>query len=320
MENRAHALLAGTFVVALGAALLLVALWFSGEGARYKHYLLVTGASVSGLNPQASVRYRGVEVGKVENIELDEKSVRQTLIRIAVDNSLPITRGTFAQLRYKGITGLAYVELNDDGSNPQRLPTSKASPGLIKMRASMLDELGASGQELITNLTELTERLNVALGDGNQKHLTEILKNVEAATAKFVAIEDALVPTVSKLPQTVNHISSAVGSAEKFFSNANTLVDQLKGSAKSIDRMAASAERLGAASETVSSEILQTTLPRVHDLVLDLSRTARSVEELSSDLNRRPQSLLFGKEAPAPGPGENGFGARSVPVSERPAP
>lgn len=320
MENRAHALLAGMFVVMLGAALLIVALWFSGEGARYKHYLLVTGASVSGLNPQATVRYRGVEVGKVENIELDEKSARQTLIRIAVDQSLPITRGTFAQLRYKGITGLAYVELNDDGSNRQVLPTSKDSPGLIKMRASLLDELGASGQELITNLTELSERLNVALGDSNQKHLAEILKNVEVATAKFVILEDALVPTLNQLPQTVTRFTSAVGSADKFFSNANNLVDLLKGSAKSIDRMAASAERLGAASETVSSEILQTTLPRMHDLVLDLSRTARSVEELSSDLNRRPQSLLFGKDTPPPGPGENGFGARSQPVSERPAP
>lgn len=320
MENRAHALLAGMFVVVLGAALVIIALWFSGEGARYKHYLLVTGASVSGLNPQASVRYRGVEVGKVENIELDERNARQTLIRIAVDHTLPITRGTFAQLRYKGITGLAYVELNDDGSNSALLATSKESPGLIKMRASLLDELGASGQELITNLTELTERLNVALSDRNQKHLSETLKNVESATAKFVVLEDALLPTVKQLPQTVGKISNAVGSADKFFSDAGVLVDQLKGSVKSIDRMAASAERLGAAGETVSSEILQTTLPRVHDLVLDLSRTSRSVDELSRDLNRRPQSLLFGKDAPAPGPGENGFSARAVPVSERPAP
>lgn len=320
MENRAHALLAGMFIVVLGAALLIVALWFSGEGARYKHYLLVTGASVSGLNPQASVRYRGVEVGKVENIELDERNPRQTLIRIAVDHTLPITRGTFAQLRYKGITGLAYVELNDDGSNPTLLATSSDSPGLIKMRASMLDELGASGQELITNLTELSERLNVALGDQNQKHLTATLKNVEAATAKFVVIEDALLPTVKLLPQTVGKVSTAVVSADKFFTNADHLVEELKGSVKSIDRMAASAERLGVAGETLSAEILQTTIPRVHDLVIDVSRTSRSLEELARELNTRPQSLLFGKQAPLPGPGEDGFAARTAADSERPAP
>lgn len=320
MENRAHALMAGMFVVLLGVALALIALWFSGEGARDKHYLLVSGASVSGLNPQASVRFRGVEVGKVESIKLNEKNSRQTLIRIAVDPTLPVTRGTFAQLRYKGITGLAYVELNDDGTSPALLATSEESPGLIKMRASLLDELGTSGQELVTNLTELAQRLNAALSDRNQKYLTEALKNVEAATARFVVLEDALMPTVKQLPRTVGKISTAVDSADKFFSDATNVVGQLKSSVKSIDRMAASAERLGLAGETVSAEILQNTLPRVHDLVIDVSRTSRSLEELARDLNTRPQSLIFGKEAPLPGPGENGFNARPLPVSERPTP
>lgn len=320
MENRAHALLAGMFVIVLGIALALVALWFSGQGARYKHYLLVSSASVSGLNPQASVRFRGVEVGKVESIELNERNSRQTFIRIAVDHTLPVTHGTFAQLRYKGITGLAYVELNDDGSNPTLLATNEDSPGLIKMRASMLDELGASGQELITNLTELTERLNGALSDGNQKHFSEMLKNIEAATARFVVLEGALMPAVKQFPQAIGKFSTASNSADKFFSNATIVVDQLKGSAKSIDRMAASAERLGLAGETLSAEILQTTVPRAHDLITDLARTSRSLEELARDLNNRPQSLIFGKEPATPGPGENGFSGRSVPVSERPAP
>lgn len=320
MENRAHALLAGMFVLVLGTALAIVALWFSGEGARFKHYLLITHASVSGLNPQASVRYRGVEVGKVEDIALDAKNPRQTFIRITVDHKVPVTRGTFAQLRYKGITGLAYVELNDDGSDPTLLATSSDKPGLIKMRASLLDELGASGQELITNLTELSERLNVALGDRNQQHLTTILKNVEEASGRFVVIEDALLPTVKKLPQTVDKISGAVSSADKFFSDANVMVGELKQSVKSIDRLALSAERMGAAGETVTTEILQTTLPRVHDLVIDMSRTSHSLEELARELNQRPQSLLFGKPAGTPGPGENGFSAQPSTEAERPAP
>ena len=66
MENRAHALVAGIFVIVLSIAVALIAMRFSGSNIQYNSYQVVTKESVSGLNPQSAVHFRGVNIGKVE--------------------------------------------------------------------------------------------------------------------------------------------------------------------------------------------------------------------------------------------------------------
>ena len=78
MENRAHALAAGLFVIFLSVAMAAAAMWLSGETVIRDSYLLESKGSVSGLNPQAAVRYRGVDVGKVEDIRFDPENPRTT--------------------------------------------------------------------------------------------------------------------------------------------------------------------------------------------------------------------------------------------------
>ena len=64
MENRAHALIAGIFVILLSIAILMVAMWFSGNTIQRDDYLIISSEPVAGLNPQSAVDYRGVNIGK----------------------------------------------------------------------------------------------------------------------------------------------------------------------------------------------------------------------------------------------------------------
>ncbi len=68
-------------------------------------------------------------VGKVENIRLDPKDSHTILIRISVDKDLPLTKNAYAQLGYQGLTGLAFVQLNDEGGEAERLKTDSDNPG-----------------------------------------------------------------------------------------------------------------------------------------------------------------------------------------------
>ena len=74
MENRAHAFAAGLFTLVLGAALAAVALWFSKDDLQLVPYLMTTSSSVTGVKVEAPVRYRGVDVGKVDEIAIDAAS------------------------------------------------------------------------------------------------------------------------------------------------------------------------------------------------------------------------------------------------------
>jgi ABC-type transporter Mla subunit MlaD len=76
VENKSHALMAGLFTVLLGIALIAAALWLSRDTQVKRDYELVTKGSVSGLSPQSDVRYRGLEVGKVESISFRSQGAR----------------------------------------------------------------------------------------------------------------------------------------------------------------------------------------------------------------------------------------------------
>ena len=109
MESRAYALITGLFVLGLTACIVLWAHWLAKEPLARTHYRVVSTVPVSGLNVEAQVRYRGMSVGRVSAITLDPKDPRRILVRIEVDDNIPVTHGTYAQLGTEGITGIAYV-------------------------------------------------------------------------------------------------------------------------------------------------------------------------------------------------------------------
>src|SRR5512145_3042829 len=107
MENRSHALAAGSFTLALCAALALWGFWLSGRGQDYREpYLIVSRTAVTGLAEQAPVRYLGVDVGRVTSIRFDPQQQHTILVRVALRPEARITDRTYAQLGYQGVTGL----------------------------------------------------------------------------------------------------------------------------------------------------------------------------------------------------------------------
>ena len=117
MENKAHALAAGLFTLLLVAGLIAVALWFGGDDVAYVPFRVTTSTSVAGLKVEAPVRYRGVEVGKVQSIHIDPGIKGHIHIRLGVTEGTPVTKSTYARLGYQGVTGLAYVALDDNGES-----------------------------------------------------------------------------------------------------------------------------------------------------------------------------------------------------------
>ena len=134
MENKAHALIAGLFTVVLLLAAIFGVMWFNGDRVQRVPYEIATKLSVPGLNPQADVRYRGLNVGRVDTIVFDPQSPGQILIRLKINLDTPMTPATYGTLGYQGVTGIAYIQLDDDGSNPAKLASSASKPARITLR------------------------------------------------------------------------------------------------------------------------------------------------------------------------------------------
>lgn len=314
MENRAHAIVAGLFVIIFGLALAAVILWFGGDTAEEDVYVLVSKSSVSGLNPQAAVRYRGLQVGHVEKIQLDPQDSRTILIRILIDPATPITKGTYAELAYQGLTGLAYIQLDDDGTASRPHETRSDAPARIEMRESLLQEVGSSAPLLLARVSALTERLTELFNDENLTHIKNTLANIENVSARFIALQNKLEPTLDALPAVAMDTQKAMKHADELLVDLNKLTLQAKQSlakfdqvATSAGKVAVSAEKIGKAGEEVSRELRASALPKFERLMEDLTVTARNLDKLLTTIERRPQSLIFGKTEAQPGPGETGF-------------
>ena len=77
--------------------------------------------------------------------------------------------------------------------------------------------------------------------------------------------------------------------------------------AEVLDRVAKSAEQLGASTQSTTSVINEDISPRLNVVLEDLSRTARNLDRLLLDLSEQPSGLVFGRPSGKPGPGEQGY-------------
>ena len=315
MENRSHALIAGLFTVLLGLAALGALWWFGDSDEETRDYLVVTTRTVSGLNVQGQVRYRGIRVGKAADIRLDPNDVRSTLIRIAIDRDIPLTAGTTAQLGYQGVTGIAHVLLDDDGSDPRPLLGEGGAPARIPMQESLMQGLADNGREVLRQARELMLSVNALLDADNRRRISNTLANLEATTAEARAATAQLrsvltSENVQKLEATLNHAEHATAQAGPFFAEARGLVARLQAVGDKLD------VALGEPGSGQSAGLL----PRVDDLTRELSASSRQLGRVLQMLEESPQSLIFGRPEAPPGPGEPGFSAPSAAPAPRPRP
>jgi len=307
MENRAYALAAGLFTLLLGGGVIATAVWLSGSTHEQVQYVLETRHSVAGLNAQAAVRLRGVDVGRVEAIEFAPDDRAAILIRIAVRSGTPITRGTVAQLGTQGLTGLAYVMLDDDGSKPEALAPSTEKTARIHVRPSFFDEISGSGKDLLAEFNLVAQRLNALLSRENQTLLVRTLTSLEVEAGRIGAFVATLGPTFKGVPELTDDARKTVARADELLVSLNTLTRELTRRVDTLERVAKSAEQVGGAAQSASQAVTAESLPRMHALLDELARNSRNLERLINELSEQPHSLVFGRTPVAPGPGEAGF-------------
>lgn len=300
MVKETYALLTGLFVLALGAAMVALGLFLGDYGREREVYILSTRGAVSGLNPESEVIFRGVKAGKVTSIGFDPKDPRDIFVRIEVDTGLPITRGTYATLRVQPLTGLAQVELSDTGADPEPLFTDPRQPAQIPIQPSLFDRLTGAGDDILTQVTLLTQRLNTLLGDDNQMRIAHSLEMLDQAVTGLVTLEQRLGKELDRVPVLDQRLKGALDEHA-------TAAQAVRITADRIGQLSAHAEALVAEGKTAAQSLATRQLPEMQALLEDLRQTAASFRSLSSSLQRDPQALLLGAPSPPPGPGEDGY-------------
>jgi phospholipid/cholesterol/gamma-HCH transport system substrate-binding protein len=309
MENRSHALTTGFFTITLLIAAILFGLWFNRDRVERVPYVIATTQSVPGLNPQAPVRYRGLEVGKVGNIAFDQQVAGQILVTLNINTDAPITRTTFATLGYQGVTGIAFIQLDDDQVGSPLLPTSADKPARIPLRQGFFDQLEKRGKEILSQTEEVTRRLNTLLNPENQKTILAAFSDVSETANEYRELPKKLQPTIDKLPALAEQTQKTLNSVTALANDVNKLTTSLQAPGGPIDRISGTVERIGGSVDAVAGGLELDTLPQVNSLADDTRSSMRALRKTMNKINDRPQSLIFGAPGAPPGPGEEGYTA-----------
>jgi phospholipid/cholesterol/gamma-HCH transport system substrate-binding protein len=319
MENRSHALAAGIFTLLLTLGIIASAMWLNRDTQERTPYVLTTTGSVAGLNPQASVRYRGMEVGKVEAIEFDQEQPGRILVRIGILPSTPVTTATFAELGMQGLTGLAYIQLDTDPKvkDPVRVASEAAAPARMAIRPSLFDRFSISSEDLLANATMAMSQVNKLLADDNQKQLIQTLATLQGVSARLGQLADEVKPTAAAITGLANDgrrvlagVPAVLQGADQAMVAFGKLSTELSRRSEAVERIGRGAEQVGQGAEQVARSVAAIeaqTLPRLNLLLDEAGRGARTVERVADRLGDEPASVLFGMQPARPGPGEPGF-------------
>nr|WP_295772375.1 MlaD family protein [Rhodoferax sp.] len=315
MENKSHAIGAGAFVLVVAALLVALAAWLTRDTGENRVFEISSREGVTGLQRQAGVRFKGVTVGRVQSIALDQETSGNVRIRIAVDSTAPINKSTFASLGFQGVTGLAFIQLDDAGESKEPLVSTDGKPARIPMRPGLMSRLTDQGSGLLTKLDDATQRANQLMAPENQKKLMDAVDNLGQAAASISQLakhaDQANLPALSQeasatlkgLRETSDRLGNSADSVRTSADAFKVMSNRMSNPGGTLDNISQGADALLATGQNLNTSLV----PRLNRTVDDTARTVRNVGRAVDALNDNPQSLLLGNGAAVPGPGEPGF-------------
>ena len=320
MEPKVNYILVGSFVAILGAAVLIGLLWLGKTDYRgiYDHYEAYFRESVAGLSVDSTVKYRGVDVGRVKSITLNPNNPEEVKLTLDIASGTPVKTDTIAVLVTQGLTGLATINLTGGSREAPRLEVSEGQAyPVIKTGPSLFFRLDEAISRLLSEkgLSKLLADLDVAakgaadvLGEENRtalkRTITDLSEVVHSVAAHRAQIEAGL--------------NGAAQSADNLVKITAALNEQVPVMLARINKSAAAlnamTEELAQTSKTVRSAVNDSrpeleqfsrkTLPEAGLLVTELRELATTLTRVARGLERDPESLLFGRKPVPRGPGE----------------
>lgn len=313
METRVAYAAVGAFVLLFSGLFIALALWLGSSFSQteYTKYQILTRDSVAGLSVGSAVKFLGVQVGSVADIEL--ANAEEVRITLNVEESTPVKTDTVATIASQGITGLSLIELSG-GTSGAALLTADPKTGqlpTIATRPSLLRRIDVAVNRTLDNVDQVSGQVKAMLNDENQAQLAKILSNLALVT-------ETMAQERAQIAQVLDNSVRATASADKALARAPEVMNEMNQTLIDVRRMTLSFEqtskRFGSLSDTLQNATTHTQeeiqlmrrsiQPQINMLLNQSTSTTRAIETLANEINRDPSSLIRGAPVQQPGPGE----------------
>lgn len=303
METRASYLIVGTFVLALIAGAFGFGLWITRANLRDTsviYYVNFTG-SVSGLQVGSPVQLRGVPVGNVTDIAIDERNIELIQVTVSIKPGTPIKTDTVAQLQLQGITGLSFIQLSGGTQDaPPLEPAFGKRRPVIPSVQSPLERVFENVPQVTAQVIELAEHLNELLNEQNRQAIGDILSHVDTFTASLANSHQDIDKVMHGLPELVGSLNALAvqlsNDSHRLAGRSEETAATVEQTAKQIGQMASDIDHLAADNRVAVHDFGQSGLYELSQLLTDARVLVNTLNRLAEQMERDPARFLFGDQ------------------------
>lgn len=299
--SRAQRARLGIFLIVSGGVLVLLLVLMTGTKfleKRDKYSIRYRDVSVSGLEVGAQVKYHGVRVGRVDEIQIDPKQIETVVATISLEHGTPIKNDVQAVVSAFSLTGIKIIELTGGSTEAALLKPGSEIPA------------GQSSLDLITGKAEaVSEKLELVLNNLARLTASEnqerVLKAVDNAALVLEDLHYTVADNRDKIDRTfANFEQASQGLVElaqsqalrRAFANLDTTTAALQAAqiGKAITDLQVALQQ----ARTTFTHIDLTLLKGRHDILTSLEVMRESLDsfnEFTRLIAEDPSLLLRGK-------------------------
>jgi phospholipid/cholesterol/gamma-HCH transport system substrate-binding protein len=301
VERDAKYAAVGIFALLTLAAAVAFVWWYSGGSDRraYTRYEIHFNGTVSGLSQGSPVRYLGVDVGRVDSLHVSARDAGQVTVVADIDASAPISGATRAKLGLLGLTGLLYIDLQQDFmSDPSKPLIRGREYPMIPSQKGDIEEFLERLPDVVTHVANVMMRAEKVLSDENLQSLSSTLANVQIASDELPAIAKQASALTSEMHRTASDLSALAERLQQVTESTQpdlqASIASVRQTADHLSKTAASLEQIVSGNEASLSQFAGPGVADVHQLVLDVRDTSNEIRALAQSLRENPSSLLHG--------------------------
>jgi phospholipid/cholesterol/gamma-HCH transport system substrate-binding protein len=300
MDRDANYVAVGAFVLLVIAMAVSFVFWYTDQKDKrtYQRYEIYFKGTVSGLSSGSPVRYLGVDVGKVARIRIDPQQRNRVEVIADIESAAPIDARTQASLNMQGITGLLFIDLEQD---PKAPAPGVLAQGLeypvIRSAPSDFDVLLSSLPALTTHLVELVDRFNQVFSDDNVRSFTATLENARRASEQLPTTLSEVQKLMVQVSGATREVQAAAadlrGLEESAGPDLGSAIANIRHVSDNLAKTSDELQHFIADNEPGVSRFTRQSLPELEQLLRESRQAARDFRDLSRSLKQNPSQLLY---------------------------
>lgn len=300
MEKDANYALVGLISLLLLVGLMAFGIWLSKFNLNrdFQNYDIIFQGPVNGLSKGGEVRFNGIKVGEITQIELYPQNTEKVVAHVRMSADVPVRTDSVATIEPLGITGVNFIQVSA-GTRANPLTREQAGFGktpVIASRPSALSGFLSGGESVLTETVKALQGINAILTPQNIASLQGSLRNTEAFSAELARRKDVIADTqaalqsLDKAAQEIAALSASSkvlveGEGAESLKSLGEAATETRAAVKDVRALIARVD--GPAGEYTASSLAQFTAA-----VGALQGAADSLTRLSRELEANPRGLL----------------------------